>query len=443
MARQSVAFEWQITDDERWWNHLPTVAADAAVGMANQSQIGVDGEQRLLWHLARGLILFCLGLLVVTSSALTPADRERIRLQTAIYKALALEEQAWRTNNATLYDSLVDEQASGQWRSEWRSVWSIAPQDRQTLGTKIMQIAPDGDLAQVQVLITSDAPEWWRSSPYRETRFYRQTTTGWVRTMPPAHYWGKVQTLETTHLHFEFYGADSQDVAAIAPQMEAGYLRLYQLLALPIPASQSKLKFGIVPETASGWMAEGDAYEIASPRVSKVPGTLSDAAFLGQNIMSHLVYRVLNSGQDGRSVTAVYRWRTMQWALNGWLRATVLDQRAPWHQQAEAHFRSYLQEHWPLRLAGIAELSSNEPRDRIHLMGQYKVAESVIDYVVDTYGRERLPIFLRSFRRYNSWDQLIHEVWNESTADFESGWNRYLVRKYGVVRPGSVIGNLD
>lgn len=443
MARQSVAFEWQISDDERWWNHHPGATADAVAGQVGPVPNRVDGEQRLLWHLARGLFLLCLGLLIVTSSALSPADREQIRVQAAIYKTLALEERAWRNNDATLYARLVDEQASGQWRSEWRTVWSIAPQERQTLGTKITQIEPKGNLVQVQLLVTSEAPEWWRSSPYREMRFYREIGAGWVRTIPPASYWGQVQTLETAHLHFEFYGVDSQDMAEIAPQMEASFLQLYQLLAISVPASQSKLKFGIVPETASGWMAEGDAYEIASPRVSKVPDGLSDADFLGQNIMSHLVYRVLNSGQDGRSVTAVYRWRTMQWALSGWLRTTVLAQRSPWHQQAEAHFRSYLQEHWPLRLSGIAELGSNEPRDRIHIMGQYKVAESVIDYVVDTYGHERLPLFLRSFRRYNNWDQLIHEVWNESTNDFEKGWNRYLVRKYGVIRPGSVGGNLD
>jgi hypothetical protein len=246
--------------------------------------------------------------------------------------------------------------------------------------------------------------------------------------MPPVDFWGKLRTFETAHLHFEFHEHDRPLVNQIAKPMEQGYLRLYELLALKPPSAHAKLNFAIVPESASGWMTADNRYEISSPAVAKVPNDLTDAEFLAHNIMSRLVYRVMGGDQS----SAGLQWRTLQWALSGWLRTELLAQRAPWHQQAEDAFRKHLHYHWPLQLADISDWNADQSDEQAQLMIQYMAAESVISYVVATDGYGRVPELLRGLSKYDRWDSFIPGVLDQRVATFESGWNQYLLDRYGV-----------
>ena len=57
-------------------------------------------------------------------------------------------------------------------------------------------------------------------------------------------------------------------------------------------------------------------------------------------------------------------------------------------------------------------------------------AITVVDYFVQTYGREQLPELVAAFRTHDSWETLIPAVTDVSAAEFEAGWQQFLAEKY-------------
>jgi hypothetical protein len=64
--------------------------------------------------------------------------------------------------------------------------------------------------------------------------------------------------------------------------------------------------------------------------------------------------------------------------------------------------------------------------------GQTVALATLIEYAVATYGRERLPALVAGLGRYHSWQTLLPAVYGVSTAEFEQGWQAYLVAHYSV-----------
>jgi hypothetical protein len=82
--------------------------------------------------------------------------------------------------------------------------------------------------------------------------------------------------------------------------------------------------------------------------------------------------------------------------------------------------------------------------DRLSYPAEYQTAESVgatvalvtvIDYVVATYGRARLPVLVAGLGQHESWDTLLPAVFDTSAAEFEASWRAYLANRY-TVAPG-------
>lgn len=57
--------------------------------------------------------------------------------------------------------------------------------------------------------------------------------------------------------------------------------------------------------------------------------------------------------------------------------------------------------------------------------------ETVLEYVVATYGRDHLPRLITALDEYEGWPTLIPAVFGISAADFEEGWQAYLAEEYG------------
>jgi hypothetical protein len=57
---------------------------------------------------------------------------------------------------------------------------------------------------------------------------------------------------------------------------------------------------------------------------------------------------------------------------------------------------------------------------------------TLIEYVVAAYGYEQLPVLLAGLAQYDEWDTLLPAVYGVSSAEFEKGWQAYLVKEYGV-----------
>ena len=69
---------------------------------------------------------------------------------------------------------------------------------------------------------------------------------------------------------------------------------------------------------------------------------------------------------------------------------------------------------------------------RIGYPGQAVAMATLIEYAVVTYGRERLPTLVAGLRSHDRWATLIPAVYGVSAAEFEAGWQAYLVAHYGL-----------
>jgi hypothetical protein len=71
-------------------------------------------------------------------------------------------------------------------------------------------------------------------------------------------------------------------------------------------------------------------------------------------------------------------------------------------------------------------------RDLVSYPGQTVELAALIEYAVAAYGRERLPALMAGLGQYESWKTLIPAVYGVSAAEFEAGWQAYLVTHYGI-----------
>jgi hypothetical protein len=74
------------------------------------------------------------------------------------------------------------------------------------------------------------------------------------------------------------------------------------------------------------------------------------------------------------------------------------------------------------RITGAASphtLPASDPLDII-------LAASLVDYLVQTYGRARLGALLDGLSRYYSWVLLSRTVFGVEAAELEAGWHAWL-----------------
>jgi hypothetical protein len=313
---------------------------------------------------------------------------------------------------------------------DWRAPYIIDTQFFPDRNEKLLDVKPAAGMIVITMLV--DAPVFgrWRSSPYRELRFYRQYEQDWVRTLPTDDFWGREMTLETPHLRITFSERDANTVLAILDQLELVYVQLHGLLRMELPAPEDKLTFRIVPELVRGWGSYGSQQRLTSPILAKVPDGMTSADYLAHTMVGRFTNLLINQivvEQDG---AYTYSWRTLLWALDGWLRKELLARRSPWHYQAEETFRKHQHEILPLRLVDVVEQYINDPFDQQTMMRQYMIAESALAYAINTFGRERLPALLVGLHHHGSWSGLIRGVFGVAPEEFERGWNQFVEEHY-------------
>ena len=426
MARQTVGFEWHVIEDDERWNRLPPVEETPA----RRTHYLTVGEKWFLIRTVRIIVLILVGIVAVTGSPLSPSQLRYQQVQAGIQVALAQEETATPIPASTPSPP----PAGGQF-ADWRAWWTGTEKISAEAGVSLLRIEPLGEQALASVLFNRPAAEWWRSSPYRETRFYEQAATGWVRAAPAPDFWGAQHSLETAHLRFEFTARDLPAVESIAEQIDAHYVALHQMLNLAPPSLYTKLTFVLEPATVHEWdESNNDRLHLASPILSTIPQSLSDETFLTHQMVSLLIERAVDGAvmeavdAEGRDYSA--RWQMMIWALNGWLRTDLLGHPSPWHQQAADHFRQQRTDQPPLQLRDLAAWNSRAEGEQARLMGEYAAAESVIAYAVATYGRDFLPTLAHGFGEHRFWSDLIPAIYGVSAETFEAGWNEYLAEHY-------------
>jgi hypothetical protein len=429
---QHISFDWRTVGDHDW-SALPP-AEPLPPARDRQFVQRFAGEDLTSRHLLRFALFLCLAWLVAGASGRgSPLSAHEVvspSLEQTILPVLQREAIAWRTDDAVALDEIIDAQVAENWRLDWRAPYVIDPQFFPDRNEKLLGVKAAGEMVVVTMLVDAPVVGRWRSSPYRELRFYRQQGQDWVRTLPASDFWGREMTLETPHLRVSFSERDANTVLAILDQLELVYVQLHDLLHLELPATEDKLAFRIVPELVRGWGSYGNTQRLTSPILAKVPDGMTSTDYLAQTMVGRFTSLLINQivvEQDG---VYTYSWRTLLWALDGWLRNELLARRSPWHYQAEETLRRRQHETLPLHLTDVVEQPINDPYDQHTMMRQYIVAESALAYAMHTFGRERLPALLAGLHHHGSWSGLIRGVFGVAPEEFERGWNQFVEEHY-------------
>lgn len=397
-------------------------------------------------------------------------------------------------NDNPLAVRVTDDQATLYWELHFarehnglRAVGQIALSEAQ-LDIALPTFAVHGDQAVARVVMYTEhgAPA------YRQTRFYQRIGSNWRQTAPDAALWGPVRSLATPYFVYHFRQNDAPAVLAVAPQMDALYRIMRRNFGLPIMPTPDKLAIEVSVTQPSGQAVPrlhgSDRFTVPSPAVYLAPVELTDADLLAQSIALPLLNYLLGQASEHHAIgstwqpllSGLYLWQMwdLDLPLAVWREEVVtwIYHDLPASRPGQAvvlpeHYTALCAAHklwmpsptqieiplvcsvldwedlflspWgsydplirldqlvvPLRPGGYIEESDSV--QRVRHPGHTVALATLIKYAVAIYGRESLPALVAGLGQYESWDTLLPAVFGVSAAEFEAGWQSYLMARYG------------
>ena len=112
------------------------------------------------------------------------------------------------------------------------------------------------------------------------------------------------------------------------------------------------------------------------------------------------------------------------------MRTDLLQQRTPWHLQAEEALRHEPLGEQPHRFEQIGSWRSDGQRDQKSMMREYMFAESIVAFLVERHGRGQIPRLLNGLTRHNNWPALMDDLYGIPVETLEAEWNDYLIERF-------------
>lgn len=414
--------------------------------------------------------------------------------------ALAVEQLARQQGDVGLAQALVDDQTDAGWQSRLHA--EMQREMKREMKREMQREEGEGaadppqaeivwvDLRAEQALVRLEVrndPQ--RPLPYRETRFYRESAAGWLRTPPDVAFWGEQQELESDFFALHFRQRDGQAVAAAAPRLDPLYRQMHQALGLETPGEEAdKLAVHIVAqeELDQDWWDGKSPLQVQSPLLRPLPLAISDTDYLVEAVALSLRRRLVTEAvssfyvaprqyePSGTLLTGLRTW--LAWQSGGllseeraelvaWLYADPTDgpQALPPGQPALCQqmavwdvwlldtpvylacgpgvwlsgFRTPTRlQHLPLALDRNQQIYGNTSDGSGALLHGYRgrslAMATLLAYATQTYGPEAVPALLQAVPHPAYWSEVAPAVFGVSAEEFEAGWRAYLSQEYGV-----------
>lgn len=474
---RTLQVDWQILLDENQWNSdeevaLPDASAPAAAPSAH--------SRRAAWIATLLLVLLAgatgLRLWMQAQAGLAAVER-------GLSHTLTAEHRAATEDDDLLAAALLDPEAEASWRT-----WMVTrqrPTDR-TLDAEIVDFELAGDRALAQVRLTDPAG----GVVYRESRFYRETAGGWLRSRPVEELWGDEGTLESEYFLFTFRRLDALAVAEAAPLLDKAYVHMHTVLGQFIPVDadpEEKVAVHVVMRNGSHglWYTVGEPLAVNSPRLMRLPEEISDGQALAESVAFALRRAAVNRATPqsrsyqptpeflaGLRLWLAWEEGTLQAdyrnKLVTWLYANpphgLADPPASyqgfcglfgvWHIVSPSVPLSFYCEEKPSGLlyrlqppTGLGRLPLSLNQEWMNLdgsrdpltgellapeVGQPIAMASLLEYITHTFGRESVPVLLDAASEGESWRCAAPERFGVSESELEAGWHAWLAAEYGV-----------
>ena len=315
---------------------------------------------------------------------------------------------------------------------------------------------------------------------FRQTRFYRETPHGWLRTRPDPALWGPSRNLETDHLIWRYQQRDEVAVLAVADELDTLYAQWRRDHALDKARTEKlvvHVRVDSLPTRVTAQERAGTEVTVASPAVYLAPPAFADDEILAQAValvlLESLWAELVEQG-DGPPTRGLlfglHLWQggDADMPLPGGSRALLgpyMGAAASENDSTVALSSGSLNELctafgvWMVQPAviqvpvycgpagssslfyaplldppqiprGIGPLFYGEQLNFAGcptvIWGESSVLETVIDYAVTTYGRESVPALVVAAGEHDSWERLVPAVYGVPFEEFEAGWRQHL-----------------
>lgn len=281
---------WQILlDEDEWEKDAPAYFSIAERAPSSQANTNSWAS----WTVA-GIVL-CLALAV--SVHLQQRFRTGLAAtQKSLSHTLALESQASEMGDELLATALLDPQADTAWQKQMLAEMERTD-GRGADKIELIDFVLQGDRAIAQVRVTDAETDF----AFRESRFYRETAGGWLRSQPEPTLWGSPDTLESGHFVFHFRQRDGAAVAEAAPVLDAVYLHIHTALGLLLsatPDATTKVQVYVAVDGAESmgdlWAATARPVQVPSPQLIRLPEQVSEGDALAGLVSYSLHRRLIN-----------------------------------------------------------------------------------------------------------------------------------------------------
>jgi len=451
--KQSTTLQWRIAESDREWAQWC------------QPSVSTEKSQRSLLRRLGELLLLMVGLSSVGGWYWYATQAEFKQIQAEVTATVQHEGLV----ASPTWSATGPAQRRQPAQAELASLVAVEPKlSSAKIAPTVRILMLQGDQAIVKVVRLPGT----QTPAHRQTQFYRRTDVGWQRTAPDATQWGLPQELETTFFRWRYRQNDGQVVAAVAPQLEVIYATLRRNFGLAHAPQPSTLTIAVSvtqpPGDVSPWFGTAEAYVVASPALYDAPIDVTDAELLLQSLALPLVNTVMAQARAHHHLPSSWQplldglrlWQ--QWDLDlplstwrqeilAWLyqelpksangKNVILPKRyaelcaahtlwlpAPIQMGVPLVCTELDRQTWDFATARVyAEPSMQGTGQR----GQTVALATLIDYAVTVYGRERLPVLVAALREHKSWETLLPAVYGMTAAEFEAGWQEYLLTHYG------------
>lgn len=467
MAKEENTLRWQFLLDEDRWD----TRSGAADLFDPETEPGATAPGRVyltrLWTLAIAAVFLAGAASFFWLWREAQAGLEEV--QDELAAAIELEIWADERGDRAMAAGLLDETASLTWRNRTLTRFFPSPGgDERQITANIT----DFDLQNGSALVTVVVTDSRLAVPYQETRVYRQTKTGWIRTAPSAGFWGGWESQESVYFSFRYRKRDAAAVTAAAAQIDRLYERIYRGVGLPVDPTGEKIQVEVrINGTISRGNtrnANGDYLAVASPELLPRPLGLSLETALSESVIHQVINRIIWERMDRipgdwQGIRSGLRlW--LLWKVDGvlahsrtdivrWLYEESVAARGKGETHRPQNYTAFCQGFWlwqlhpyemgiplscdqtegqiftpvkmPLELRQLP-MPEMEPEFRGSWTrlntGRAVAVASVFDFVEKTYGPASVPELLSQTTDHLRWHSLVSRALGVSATEFEEGW---------------------
>jgi hypothetical protein len=387
------------------------------------------------WQLSRRRTVPIVLLVVVVSFAVAtvtfryfngPAWRIRTLLRA---EALALEagdqstfmslqdsaDQAWWRYQRSMFNSRM-------WAEEHGEQWPVDPRPR------VIEVRLQGEKAWADVV-----SETWDTT-VRRVEFFRLVDGLWKHTGPDERYWGSPRETQTEHLRWIYRERDEEWVTDLLDEGEQTYQRICGDFGLDPPGQQVTIEVEYSMDAYEMlFYPEGPTLSLPPPLLrgvrddDEVPMASPLRALLVNYLALQPVGGEVSEVRAGRRAVydAIISWETDMLLGTQWESSTVSQLTAAC-EAGKLFSLNELHEVWTDGITGWAYTGED-----------YRLAtaqsRSLIDYIVEKYGRESIAPLLRALGNSLSLEEALQEALGPGFVieEFELDWLTYVWEEYG------------